>query len=67
MLPASLGIAFVQQSLVIKIRQPLALPGLAVDGHQQGIHLKLGNSSLYLLFPLSVVEQNPGLTMGQDK
>ncbi|EDM49264.1 hypothetical protein MDG893_07700 [Marinobacter algicola DG893] len=67
MLPASLGIAFLQQGFVIKIRQPLALPGLAIDGHQQGIHLKLGYSGPYLLFPLGVVEQNPGLTMSQDK
>ena len=42
MLPASFRIAFLQQSFVIKLRQPLARPCLTIDGHQQGINLKLG-------------------------
>ena len=67
MLPTGFRIAFLQQGFVIKLRQPLALPCLAIDGNQQGINLKLGYGGPDLLFPLGVVKQNPCFTMGQDK
>ena len=67
MLPACVRIAFLQQGFVIKLCQTLALPCLAIDGHQQGINFKLGYRGPDLLFPLGVVKQNPGLTMGQNK